>query len=135
MGMPRSRAKTIPLRVRDLGRWRLLEEFQDRLGPVCERMGVAATFADTKRHLELGQYLGLFLFGLLNPAVRTMRALCAATHLERLQREICGRPVSLGSFSETQPVKNAEAKPIRDSRGKQSLQDKCVPNQEIGNEG
>lgn len=67
-------------------------------------MGKAQTFQDPRRQLELGQYLGLFLFGLLNPAVRTMRALCSASKLERLQREICGNPVSLGSFSETQAV-------------------------------
>jgi hypothetical protein len=52
----------------------------------------------------LGHYLGLFLFGLVNPAVRTMRGLCAASHLPRLQEEVCGRPVSLGSFSEAQAV-------------------------------
>jgi hypothetical protein len=37
--------------------------------------------------------------GLLNPAVRTMRQLWPASDLERLQREVCERSVSLGSFS------------------------------------
>ena len=92
------------LHPRELGRWRLIAEFQSRLQGVCERRGVASSFEDPRRKLELGQYLGLFLFGLLNPAVRTMRALCSASALARLQREICGRPVSLGSFSETQAV-------------------------------
>jgi hypothetical protein len=44
----------------------------------------------------------LFLFGLLNPVVRTMRGLCAASQLARVQQEVCARPVSLGSFSEAQ---------------------------------
>ena len=33
-----------------------------------------------------------------------MRGLWAASHLPRLQEEICGRPGSLGSFSEAQAV-------------------------------
>ena len=33
-----------------------------------------------------------------------MRGLCAASHLPRLQSEVCGRAVSLGSFSEAQAV-------------------------------
>ena len=88
----------------DLGRWRLIEEFSRRLQSVSGRRGVAGSFADRRRELELGDYLGLFLFGLLNPVVRTMRGLCACSHLERVQREVCQRPVSLGSFSEAQQV-------------------------------
>ena len=35
-----------------------------------------------------------------------MRALCSASQLERVQREICNGPVSLGSFSEAQHLVN-----------------------------
>jgi hypothetical protein len=42
--------------------------------------------------------------GLLNPVVDSMRGLCAASKLGRVQQEICSRPVSLGSFSEAQAV-------------------------------
>jgi hypothetical protein len=93
-----------PVAVRSLGRWRLIEQFQERLAAVASKQRLAPTFSDPQRQLQLGQYLGLFLFGLLNPAVRTMRALCAASDLERLQKEVCGRAVSLGSFSEAQAV-------------------------------
>ena len=51
-----------------------------------------------------GQYLSLFLFGLVNPVLRTVRALSAASALERVQREVCGQRVSLGSFSEAQSL-------------------------------
>jgi len=101
--VPRKSAQQ-PLRARDLGRWRLLENFQERLARLAKEHGVAPTFADPRRRLELGHYLGMFLFGLLNPAVRTMRGLCAASDLGRMQREVCGAKVSLGSFSETQAV-------------------------------
>jgi hypothetical protein len=46
----------------------------------------------------------LFLFGLFNPVVESMRQLCAISELEKVQRTTgCGK-VSLGSFSETQGV-------------------------------
>jgi hypothetical protein len=88
----------------DLGRWRVVGEFNRRIGAACERVGIKGSFADARRQLELGDYLSLFLFGLLNPVVRTMRGLCACSSLERVQREVCRRPVSLGSFSEAQAV-------------------------------
>ena len=48
------------------------------------------------------------LFGMLNPVLDTMRGLCAASHLERVQDEVCGRKVSLGSFSEALGVFDPE---------------------------
>ena len=50
----------------------------------------------------MGDYLGLMLFGLLNPVANTLRGLSAASHLPKVRREICRNPVSLGSFSEAQ---------------------------------
>lgn len=86
-----------------LHRWRLVEEFRLRvdkvLGPV---QGGHSSWVDPQRKLLYADYLSLFLFGLLNPVVRTMRALCSASHLRRVQQEICSSPVSLGSFSEAQ---------------------------------
>ena len=92
------------LTQRELGRWRLVADMQERLEQIGREHGVGASFEDRRRRLQLGHYLGLFLFGLLNPAVRTMRGLCQASRLARLQREVCGRAVSLGSFSEAQAV-------------------------------
>lgn len=68
----------------------------------------SASLADPKRQLTVSSYLSLFLFGLFNPVVETMRALCQASHLERVQEEICGRSVSLGSFSAMQHVLDPE---------------------------
>lgn len=45
---------------------------------------------------------------MLNPVIKTMRALCAASHFERMQAEVCNGPVSLGSFSEMQEVVDPE---------------------------
>ncbi len=84
-------------------RWRLVEAFRRRLekvlGPV---QGGHPSWADPERRLLYADYLSLFLFGLLNPVVRTLRGLCSASHLQRVQEQVCTRPVSLGSFSEAQ---------------------------------
>jgi hypothetical protein len=62
------------------------------------------TFSDPRRKLGQKDYLSLLLFGLFNPVVDSMRGLCAASRLRRVQEEICSAPVSLGSFSEAQAV-------------------------------
>jgi hypothetical protein len=50
----------------------------------------------------------LMLFGLLNPVIDSMRGLCAARHLERVQKEVSGKKVGPGSFSEARSVFNPE---------------------------
>jgi hypothetical protein len=86
-----------------LHNWRLVERFQQTLKPLVERYK-QGSFSDTERLLELGDYLSLFLFGLFNPCVRTMRGLCEISRLKQVQEEVCRRAVSLGSFSEAQHV-------------------------------
>lgn len=93
-----------PIAEADLQQWRLLESFGARVAELAIERGVAASWADPRRHLLHGQYLSLFLFGLVNPVLRTVRALCAASALGRVQREVCGERVSLGSFSEAQSL-------------------------------
>jgi len=96
---------TRPIREKDLQRWRLIERFQSALATeAAARGGWSGTWADPERQLQLEQYLSVFLFGLFNPVVESMRGLCEATELERVQREVSGRRVSLGSFSEAQAV-------------------------------
>jgi hypothetical protein len=98
------RATPVKLSQRDLSGWRLVEDFQDRLKHAARPAGLAATWSDPQRQFSHADYLSLFLLGLLNPVVRTMRGLCEASHLARVQDEVCNRPVSLGSFSEAQAV-------------------------------
>ena len=100
-GVPAARKKKPPLTEQDLSRWKLLADFQARLAAAggAEPQG---TFADPRRTLSQRDYLSLLLFGLFNPVVDSMRGLCAATALRRVQEDICTHPVSLGSFSEAQ---------------------------------
>lgn len=98
----------MPARVafteKDLRSWRLVEDFRQRLAQAAALHPLSATWSDPRRKLSCEDYLSLYVFGLFNPAVRTMRALCEASHLERVQRDVCTAPVSLGSFSEAQAV-------------------------------
>jgi hypothetical protein len=86
----------------DLHHWRFLEDFAQEVERVFGQYPLHPSLADPQRQLSARNYLCLYLFGLFNPVVRTMRGLCQASHLERVQSEVCGSPVSLGSFSEIQ---------------------------------
>jgi len=100
----RTRSTPTPLTDRDLSRWRLVEDFRARLAQAAQVSPIHPTWSNPNRDLLQSDYLCLFLFGLLNPVVRTMRGLCSASHLKRVQADICSRSVSLGSFSEAQAV-------------------------------
>ena len=104
--MPRTTPPARPaISQKDLKQWRLIERFQKALAAEVDLSGgLTGTWAHPNRKLELSEYLSLYLFGLFNPVVHTMRGLCESSGLERVQREVCGRPVSLGSFSEAQAV-------------------------------
>ena len=68
-----------PIREAELRQWRLMEAFGARVGELASARGVAASWSDPRRHLLYGQYLSLFLFGLVNPVLRTVRALAASS--------------------------------------------------------
>jgi hypothetical protein len=98
-----ARPKKREISQKDLRGFVLLDHFQKVLERVEPKFPSHPTFSDPRRRLEVSQYLGLYLFGLFNPIVESMRGLCAATKLKAVQ-EISGRRVSLGSFSEAQHV-------------------------------
>jgi Transposase DDE domain len=100
----RTASPRLELTERDLSRWRLVEEFKRRLAEAMQNVPLHPSWSHPERLLQCADYLSLFLLGLLNPVVRTMRGLCSASRLRRVQRHICSRPVSLGSFSEAQAV-------------------------------
>ena len=93
-----------------LSSWKLLDDFRRRLAKVraASAPPLGGRPGGPERLLLEEDYFSLMLFGLLNPVIDSMRGLCAASHLERVQKEVCGRKVSLGSFSEAQSVFDAE---------------------------
>lgn len=98
------KAPAEPLSERDLSRWKLVEDFRVRLAEAAPRVAMPRSEADPRRRLLSADYFSLLLFGLFNPVVRTMRGLCEATKLGRVQGQISRAYVSLGSFSEAQAV-------------------------------
>ena len=94
------------LEERDLRNWRLLEQFRRRLKPYAQ----AATTnpEDPRRKLVADDYFCLLLFGLFNPALKSMRALCHASARFEKMREVCSRPIAPASFSEAQHLFDPE---------------------------
>lgn len=90
--------------------WKLLDDFRRRLAKIRAEMPPPPEKrpGGPERLLLEEDYFSLMLFGMLNPVLDTMRGLCAASHLERVQNEVCNRKVSLGSFSEAQGVFDPE---------------------------
>jgi hypothetical protein len=90
------------LTAKDLKNWKMIEHFQSVLEQVVAKAQLHPTFSHPRRELGYGSYLSLFLFGLFNPAVKSMRALCAISGLEQVRKGLGCPKVSLGSFSEIQ---------------------------------
>lgn len=87
---------------KDLKQWKLITDFRTRLEAFTnERLG-HPSWEDRRRLLQQADYLSLFLFALANPVANTLRGISAASKLKRVQKEVCTRSVSLGSFSEAQ---------------------------------
>jgi hypothetical protein len=97
-------ARKTPLQSSDLARWRLVAEFQERLENAQGAAPASGSLADPRRQLSQRDYLSLLLFALFNPVITSMRGLCQASGLARVQQEVCTHAVSLGSFSEMQAV-------------------------------
>ncbi len=95
-------AAQLQLTEQDLRQWDLLAAFRQALARRAAPAQIHPSWLDARRNCDYADYLSLFLFGLFNPALKTMRALCAASRLPRVQREVSSQPVSLGSFSEAQ---------------------------------
>ena len=90
--------------------WKLLDDFRARLAKIRVEMPPQPERrpGGPERLLLEEDYFSLMLFGMLNPVLDSMRGLCAASHLERVQTEVCSRQVSLGSFPEAQGVFDPE---------------------------
>lgn len=79
---------------------RLLKSFNKALDQVLSRQG-----EDGERSKSMqrnADYLSLYLFGLLNPAIRSMRALCELNGKEHLCEQVGITPFKRSTFSETQ---------------------------------
>ncbi len=92
----------LEIREKDLRQWDLLKAFRRALEERIKPAELHPSWSDPRRRNRYVDYLSTFLFALLNPTLKTMRALSQASQLERVGREVSGGPISLGSFSEAQ---------------------------------
>lgn len=89
--------------------WNLLERFIRLLDSHGTSIIPSQREGHGLRQFDRRAYFGLFLFGLFNPVVGSMRSLCAATHLPRVAKALELRgPVALSGFSEAQRVFSPE---------------------------
>lgn len=79
---------------------RLIKSFNKTLRQVAQRQPSAGT--DSQRQRQQAEYLSLYLFGLLNPVVRSMRALCRLSQTESAQTRLGSGAFSRSTFSEMQ---------------------------------
>jgi hypothetical protein len=93
-----------PINVEDLQGFKMIEKFKKILERTNSDALPAPTELDPRRKLSQNDYFSLFLFTYLNPVLKSMRGLCSATYLEKIQQTVCSNPVSLGSFSEAQSI-------------------------------
>ena len=90
---------------KQLSRWKLLSRFIDLLDKHGSQIAPQRREVHGLRELNRNTYFGLFLFGLFNPVVTSMRALCAATRLNRVAKTLdLQRPVAISGFSDAQHV-------------------------------
>lgn len=102
-------ASTSPeLKESQLHSWKLLERFREQLQPHLQAAPRSPSEQDPRREVLAEDYFSLLLFGLFNPALKSMRALCHASGRFEKMRQVCSRPVAQASFSEAQHVFDPE---------------------------
>jgi hypothetical protein len=107
MSMARA-SKDRPFEKDKFQRFKLIEAFRKALELQLLGRKPTSTESDPRRELTLPRYFTLFLFGLFNPMIKSMRGLCEASHFESVQKQLQCLPVSLGSFSAAQRLFDPE---------------------------
>jgi len=95
--------KREPIREEELGNWKLLDRFRQEVLPVLAARPLTVSEQDQRRTLLAEDYFCAYLFAMLNPVVTSMRALCHASHCQKM-RPVCSAPFSPASFSAAQHV-------------------------------
>ena len=96
------------IKIEDLQGFKIIKQFRKILEKASTEHLPHPSELDPKRKLNQNDYFALFLFTYLNPVLKNMRGLCAATELEKIQDTVSSKYVSLGSFSEAQSIFNPE---------------------------
>src|SRR5688572_30595 len=106
--MPGRPAKSDKIDERQLRGWRMLKRFRSVLARVRERLPRTARETHGLREHQAEEYLSLLLLAMFNPVVGSMRGLCQASRLQRVQEQCQSGTISLSRFSEAQHVFDPE---------------------------
>ena len=88
--------------------WRMVDAARELFARALPQEVLPRTWHDPRRVFTVVDYLALLLIGLFNPTVRSLRGLCAASALPRLQAQWgCGR-LPLASTSDAQHLVDPE---------------------------
>lgn len=94
-----------PITDQQLTGWKLLERFIGLLDQHGALIAPNRREEHGLRDVSRRTYFGLFLFGLFNPVVTSMRALCAASAIDRVTAMLDRKgPVAISGFSDAQHV-------------------------------
>lgn len=85
----------------ELRNWNLVEHFRTVLLPRLKARPPTPTQGDPRRKLTADAYFSLFLLGMFNTTVTSMRGLMAATGFRKI-KAFCPHEVTPSSFSEAQ---------------------------------
>lgn len=103
------RAKKPPIDERLLQGWKFLARFRAVLAQARAQLPRSPREDHGLRRFHAEEYLSLFLLGMFNPVLQSMRGLCQASALRRVQAQCGGDgPVRLSRFSEAQAVFDPE---------------------------
>ena len=89
------------IREDQLRNWNLLDQFRQRVLPLLQAQAAVATEEDERRTLFAKDYFCSYLFAMLNPVIRSMRALCHVSHCQKM-RQVTAEPFSPATFSQGQ---------------------------------
>jgi hypothetical protein len=97
-----------PLEAEKLVGWRMVGRFREVLARVRAQVPRTARENHGLRVHQVEEYLSLFLLAMFNPVIGSMRALCQASRLQRVQEQCGARAIGLSRFSEAQEVFDPE---------------------------
>ncbi len=103
-----AKSKNKSIKIKDLKGFKDIKRFKKILKKTKSSSSPHLSELDPRRKLAKQDYFSLFLFTYLNPVLKSMRGLCAASKLEKVQQKVCSNSVSLGSFSEAQNLFDPE---------------------------
>jgi len=102
------KSKRYQVKLEELQGFKLIKKFKKILQSTNTEYSPHPSELDSRRNLAGDDYFSLFLFTYLNPVIESMRGLCEATKLDKIQESVSSNYVSRGSFSEAQGIFNPQ---------------------------